>query len=147
MFAVYTKNINRTVVRNKYSNMVGGDIMNRQEIRYRKKQKRARVVAKRRMILLLAMILFITIGSVIFGSIFSSAQANAEESGMEYKYYKSIIIKGGDTLWNIAKEYQTDEYESTQDYINELKELNNLSSDAIHEGQHLMVVYYDSEFK
>jgi len=121
--------------------------MNRQEIRYRKKQKRARVVAKRRMILLLAMILFITIGSVIFGSIFSSAQANAEESGMEYKYYKSIIIKGGDTLWNIAKEYQTDEYESTQDYINELKELNNLSSDAIHEGQHLMVVYYDSEFK
>ena len=121
--------------------------MNRQEIRYREKKRRARVVARRRMFLLLATILIITIGSIIFGSIFSSAQAGAEESGVEYKYYKSIVIRDGDTLWNIAKEYQTDEYENTQEYIDELMELNNLSSDAIHEGQHLMVVYYDSEFK
>ena len=99
------------------------------------------------MFLLLAMILFITIGSVIFGSIFSSAQANAEESGIEYKYYKSIVIQDGDSLWSVAKEYQDDKYENTQEYIDELKELNNLSSDRIHEGQHLMVVYYDSDFK
>lgn len=121
--------------------------MNRQEIRYRAKQRRARIVARRRMFLLLAMILLITIGSIIFGSIFLSAQANAEESGIEYKYYKSIVIQDGDTLWNVAKEYQADKYGNTQEYIDELMELNNLSSDTIHEGQHLMVVYYDSEFK
>lgn len=121
--------------------------MDRQEIRYREKQRRVKIVARRRMFLLLAMILFITIGSVIFGSIFSSAQANAEESGIEYKYYKSIVIQEGDSLWSVAKEYQDDKYENTQEYIDELKELNNLSSDRIHEGQHLMVVYYDSDFK
>lgn len=121
--------------------------MNRQEKRYREKQRRVRVVAKRRMFLLLAMILFITIGSVIFGSIFSSAQANAEESGIEYKYYKSIVIKDGDTLWSIAKEYETDAYKSTQEYINELVALNNLTSDEIQEGQHLMIAYYDTQFK
>ena len=121
--------------------------MNRQEIRYREKKRRARIVARRRMFLLLATILFITIGSIIFGSIFSSAQAGAEESGVEYKYYKSIMIKEGDTLWSIAKQYETDAYKNTQEYIDELIETNNLSSDGIQEGQYLMVVYYDKQFK
>ena len=121
--------------------------MDRQEIRYRKKQRRARIVAKRRMILLLATVLLITIGSVIFGSIFSSAQANADESGIKYKYYKSIVIEDGDTLWSIAKDYQTDMYETTQEYIDELRELNNLNSNHIQEGQHLLIAYYDTQFR
>lgn len=121
--------------------------MSRQEIRYRAKQKRAKAVAKRRMVLLLTMILSITIGSVIFGGIFSSAQTSTEESGVEYKYYKSIKIEKGDSLWSIAKEYRTDAYESVQEYIDELMEINNLTSDEIHQGQYLIVAYYDSEFK
>ncbi len=121
--------------------------MNRQEIRYREKKRRARIVARRRMFLLLATVLLITIGSTIFGSIFSSAQADAEESGVEYKYYKSVLIKDGDTLWSVAKEYCTDDYSSTQEYIDELIELNDLSSDIIHAGQHLVIAYYDKEFK
>lgn len=121
--------------------------MNRQESRNRAKQRRAKVVAKRRMILLLTTVLLITIGSIVFGSIFSSAQTNAEESGIQYKYYKSIQIEKGDTLWSIAKEYRTDAYNSTQEYIDELMEINNLTSDEIHHGQYLIVAYYDSEFK
>lgn len=121
--------------------------MSRQESRNRAKQRRAKVVARRRMILLLTTILLITIGSVVFGSIFSSAQTNAEESGIQYKYYKSIQIEKGDSLWSIAKEYCTDAYAGTQEYVDELKEINNLTSDEIHYGQHLIVVYYDSEFK
>ena len=121
--------------------------MNRQESKNRVKQRRAKVVAKRRMMFLLTTVLLITIGSVVFGSIFSSAQTNAEESGVQYKYYKSIQIEKGDSLWSIAKEYRTDAYESTQEYIEELMELNNLTSDEIHHGQYLIVAYYDSEFK
>ena len=88
----------------------------------------------------------IVIGCVVFGSIFSSAQASAEESGIEYKYYKSIVIEDGDTLWSIAKEYCTDYSVDTQDYIDEVKELNNLSSNEIHQGQHLLIAYYDTQY-
>lgn len=122
--------------------------MNRQESRNRAKQKRAKVVARRKMILLLTTVLLITIGSIVFGSIFSSAQSSAEESGIQYKYYKSIEIKKGDSLWSIANEYCEDEYyDNTKDYVKELKEINNLKSEKIHYGQRLIVAYYDSEFK
>ena len=107
-----------------------------QERRERNLKRRRRQAAKRNMIILLATVLMITIGSVIFGSTFSSAK-NDEEFEV---YYKSIQIENGDSLWNIAKEYKTDTV-STAEYVKELKELNNLTSDTIHEGQHLVVAY------
>ena len=118
--------------------------MSRQEIRDSAKQRRAKVVARRKMILLLTTVLLITIGSMVFGSIFSSAQSSADESGIQYKYYKSIEIKKGDSLWSIANEYNPDKF-NTQGYIDEIKELNSLESDTIHAGQHLLVIYYDTE--
>lgn len=122
--------------------------MNRQEIRNRAKRKRMRDVAKKKlMLLMLATILFVIIGGIAIGNNFSSAQVNAEESCEQFKYYKSIVIEGGDTLWSIAKEYCTDYSVDTQDYIDEVKELNNLSSNEIHQGQHLLIAYYDTQYK
>ena len=94
------------------------------EKRYYEKQR----FAQRRMWMLLATILFITIGSAVFGSSFSDAQP-------------------GDTLWDIALEYKTDDYGSTQEYVDELKEINSLESDSIQESQYLMIAYYDEEFR
>lgn len=145
MFVIYTKNTNRTIVRNKCSVYGGDKVMSRQEIRYRANKRREKALAKRRMVLLLMTVLFITIGTIVFGSCFSLAKDNATDS--EYKYYTSITIQEGDSLWSIAQEYKSDHYESTQDYVDELVVLNDLASETIHAGQHLMVVYYDSEFK
>lgn len=117
--------------------------MNRQEIKTRKSNRGQ--AARKRMLLLLAAMLMITIGSVIFGSSFTSAQA--QETKPTYKYYKSIVIEKGDSLWSIAKEYMTSDYDSTQEYIEELVQLNSLTSETIHEGQHLVVAYYDTELK
>ena len=114
-----------------------------QERKERARIKRRRQVAKRRMILLLAALFVITVGSIVCGSIFSSAKDPATDIP-QYKYYKSITIEQGDSLWSIAEEYCTDAYENTQDYIDELKELNGLTSETIHEGQHLVVTYYDT---
>ena len=75
---------------------------------------------------------------------------SADESGNAVeltKYYKTITIEPGDTLWSIAKEYCTDYSVDTQDYIDEVKELNNLSSNEIHQGQHLLIAYYDTQYK
>lgn len=121
--------------------------MSRQEIKYRAKQRRSREVARKRVIVLLATVLLITVGSILFGNCFSVAQGSAKASEQNYKYYKSIVIEKGDTLWNIAKEYRTDAYDSTQEYMEELIRVNNLSSDQIHEGQHLLIAYFDTEFK
>ena len=107
-----------------------------QERREKNLKRRRRQAAKRNMIILLATVLMITVGSVIFGSTFSSAK-NSDEYEVQYK---SIVIENGDSLWNIAKEYKA-ESESIVEYIDGLMKLNNLTSDTIHEGQHLVVAY------
>lgn len=113
----------------------------------RKESKRNGRQANHRITILLMTVLMITIGSIVFGSTFSNAHDNISEASVEYKYYKSIVIKDGDTLWDIAREYKNDEYASTQEYIDELKQLNSLQSDVIQEDQHLLVAYYDSELR
>ena len=99
------------------------------------------------MMLLLAITLIITVGSIVYGTIFSSAKDPATDIP-QYKYYKSIVIEQGDSLWSIANEYCEDQhYKNTKEYVEELKEINNLNSEKIHYGQRIVVAYYDCEFK
>ena len=64
------------------------------------------------------------------------------------KYYTCIGIKAGDSLWNIADEYMTDEYVSKQEYIDEVVSINKLDDESsITAGCNLVVPYYKvSEF-
>lgn len=115
--------------------------MKKQEIKNKINKRKERAIAKRRMILLLAAVLLITVGSVIFGSIFINEGSSVEAHDATYTAYKSIEIKAGDSLWSIAEEYMLDEFDNTAEYVKELKRLNNLTSDTIHEGQYLLVAY------
>lgn len=63
-------------------------------------------------------------------------------SNASKKYYKCITIEEGDTLWDIANEYKTEEYASTQDYIDEVLAMNNLNTDVIIDGTNLLIPYY-----
>ena len=70
---------------------------------------------------------------------------SADESGNAVeltKYYKTITIEPGDTLWSIAKEYKSGAYKTTQDYVDELLSMNHLHSDATTSGQKLIVAYF-----
>ena len=51
------------------------------------------------------------------------------------------MLQEGDTLWGIAEEYMDESYSSIEEYIIELKKINNLDSDEIHEGSYLMIAY------
>lgn len=84
---------------------------------------------------------------MIFGSLFVSAHENAADEQTVYTYYKSIEIQPGDTLWDIAEDTMTSEYDSVPEYVQVLKEMNNLDSDDIQAGQYLMIAYNDTEFK
>lgn len=63
-----------------------------------------------------------------------------------YKYYTDIRVESGDTLWDIAMEYMTEEYSSPAAYIREVKKINNIG-EQIRYGQYLTVPYYSEEKK
>ena len=74
-------------------------------------------------------------------------KAQNRDEAVYYKYYKSIIVSRGDSLWIYAAEYaDEDHYDSYQNYIDEVLQMNGLSSESITAGQHLVVPYYSAEF-
>ena len=76
---------------------------------------------------------------LILGVYFTPTVVNA--STKEATSYESIQIHNGDTLWSLAKEYNTSEL-STNDFVKEIKEVNNLSSDYINNGNYLIIPVY-----
>ena len=83
--------------------------------------------------------------SIIFFKVLVSAKEK-ETISNQYKYYTSVQIQSGDTLWNIAKRYCPEEAEINT-YVNEIKEINHLQSDEIHSGKYLTIIYYSDEYK
>ena len=65
-----------------------------------------------------------------------------EEESSAIRYYKSIRIENGDNLWTIADQYRQGSPMSVEEYVKELKQMNNLREDTIHAGQYLTVVYF-----
>ena len=100
-----------------------------------KKQKSVFLIA-------LSMVLFIIMCSACFGTI----RAQAADETSAYKYYTSIEVQKGDTLWTIAQQYAGDDADYAS-YIEEVKDMNQLTSDTIHVGEYLTVSYSSSEFK
>jgi cell division protein YceG involved in septum cleavage len=76
---------------------------------------------------------------------FSSIQVfeGEEEMVVVNKYYKTICVEAGDTLWDIAGEYVEGTDVSRQEYIEEVCELNGLNPDEIQAGEHIVVAYYE----
>ena len=92
----------------------------------------------------LVMIMSLSFG---FGSIFSSAHDDKAESPSEERYYKSVQIEKGDSLWSIAQRYRGTE-DSVYEYMDELAEANHLSlkdRNHLQEGDYLVVSYYGEE--
>lgn len=84
---------------------------------------------------------FIFVLIIILGIWNNRAVSVHENHAGHSLYYKSIEVKAGDTLWDIAAEYMDDSYSSVNEYMNELIEINQLGSGRIHEGRYLTIVY------
>ncbi|KMZ54971.1 LysM peptidoglycan-binding domain-containing protein [Dorea sp. D27] len=109
--------------------------------------KRRRQVCMKKFTAAISAFVLIMCMSILLGCNFSDASDSREDAPVEYRYYKSIEIQPGDTLWGIAEEFMTDEYSSVNEYINEVKKINGLGSDDIQESQYLTIAYYDTEFR
>lgn len=95
-------------------------------------------VRKSYFISLIVFTIILIIAVIILSNFNAKAQDNTPGQN---KYYKSIVIEEGDSLWSIAKEYMGTGYDGVEEYIDELKSMNGLGSDTIHTGQHLVVTY------
>lgn len=81
---------------------------------------------------------------LVVSSIFTMS-AKAKELPAGYKYYTSIVVEKGDTLWDIANHYITPGYSDISEYIGEVKSLNHLTGDEIHAGEYLTIPYYSDD--
>ena len=70
-----------------------------------------------------------------------------EEEEVSFKYYTSIQVSYGESLWSIARTYQDDHYDCTQDYVDEVIHINHLKDgEDITAGQYLIIPYYSSKY-
>ncbi len=115
------------------------------EKRIRNNRRKRQQELKRKGAILLFSILPVFIIGMIFFSF--SAKASASSKDACYKYYTSILIQDGDSLWSLAEKNQDEHFPSKQAYIEEIKRTNNLSDDILISGQYLIIPYYSSEFR
>ena len=89
-----------------------------------------------------AVIIGVLVMVVVCPWIVAKAEANDPEASNNKKYFTSYVVEKGDTLWDIAQEYMTEEYDTAHVYIKEVMESNHLESTGIIEGQMLILPYY-----
>lgn len=90
----------------------------------------------------------ITLLAICSSAILTKATTADDAEKVYYQYYTQVEIQKGDSLWSLAGEYMNNgPYESRKEYMEEVAELNQLSSTTIYEGQTLIVPYYEDVYK
>ncbi len=118
------------------------------EIRIRNNRiKRQRIV--RRQIIVLSIIATLFLFITIFMASSFMADAQSDSYTPEFKYYKTITVHSGDTLWEIANDnYNSNHYDDIYKYIVEIKDINVIDDlDSLSAGEALILPYYSTEFK
>ena len=108
-------------------------------------QKREAVVRSQRCLLAIIVIIIVSLGILLGTGI--RVLASSDKPTGNFKYYKSICIEEGDTLWDIAEEYMDGMDMSHEEYIREICELNNICKDDIHAGDYIIVSYCSGELR
>ena len=122
------------------------DNRNERAMRNYKRRLRRRRELRRRMILAFMTLFLVMMGTVSYHAIELSASTGQEQ--LSFKYYTSITVAYGETLWDIADEYiDYNKYKNKNEYIAEVQSINHLKdTDAIRSGQSLIIPYYSSEY-
>ena len=92
-------------------------------------------------------LIMITFIVIIFGVLFGSSLLNSShpKAAPEYTeklYYTSVKVEEGDSLWSIAEENMSAQFDSIPAYIKEIKEINHITDDTIQSGAYITIPYY-----
>ena len=120
--------------------------MTDKELRNYKRRMRRQREIRRKCFTLLMTICLIVLCAISYHSISTSAHTNDKVTN--FKYYTSVTVAYGETLWDIADTYiDYNEYKDKDDYITEVRSINHLDDEnVIRAGQHIIVPYYSTEF-
>ena len=109
-------------------------------------RKREAVVRRQKKILAVVILIFISLG-ILLGTSMNALASSKADAASYHKYYTSVRIEAGDTLWTIADEYIADLNIDKQEYIAEICSLNDICEDEIHAGDYVVVAYYSQDMK
>lgn len=73
--------------------------------------------------------------------------ASSGDSRPYNKYYTSVRVEEGDTVWSIADRYIADSQVSKRDYVDEICRLNSLTDGNVRSGDYIVVSYYSQDIK
>ena len=120
--------------------------MSDRELRAYKRRLRRQRELRRRIALTVMTVCLIATCVISYHSLTSSA--NSGEDEVSLKYYTSVTVMSGESLWTIADEFiDYSHYKSKDRYIAEICSINNLQDASdIRAGQRLVVPYYSSDF-
>jgi hypothetical protein len=110
-------------------------------------RRRQRIV--RRQYTALAIIAAIVIFTLCFSFSTILSGAEGEDHVTNFKYYKTVTIHTGDSVWSIANDnYDEDRYKSVNDYIREIYSINGLdTASVLNAGESLIIPYYSTEYR
>ena len=109
-------------------------------------RKRETVVRRQRGLLAVAIIVVVALG-ILLGTSMNALASSDKDIASYNKYYVSIRVESGDTLWTIADEYVDGFNIEKTDYIEEVCQINEISKNEIHAGDYIVVPYYSQDVK
>ena len=113
-----------------------------------RKRNRKQCMVKRYSCLFTAILITFLILAVSLSICFTVNADQEKPKRHAYQYYTDIVIQKVESLWDIANEHMTEEYDSPKTYIKEVKSINSLTDvDKIYAGQRIVIPYYSTELK
>lgn len=91
----------------------------------------------KKILLFILFVLLLLLGG--FHMIVTAKAESVRPSGTQY--YDCYMIKGGDTLWEIAESHTHSAYPTTAAYVRAIMDCNGLETDQIHAGMNLIIPY------
>ena len=111
---------------------------------FMKQRRRNRREGRKRILISVAFMIAILMISLHTFSLVGKAQGDKEQ---QYKYYTSVRLNYGDTLWSVASKYMDKEHYDHLSYIAEVKKINHITDgDDVVAGKMIIVPYYSSEY-
>ncbi len=83
--------------------------------------------------------------TVLVVLLFTSKNSVAQADEMVVQTYRSEVIQPGDTLWSLAEEYRLPDM-SAEEYMIEIRRINQMSSNELVSGEYLILPIYTYEY-
>lgn len=109
-----------------------------------RRRRRIRII-KRNITLTFTSVLLVGILALSLNVFNSTAQD--KDAVITYKYFTSITVEYGDTLYSLAEEYTNGYDIEISHYIEEVQHINHLDDETIRSGQQLVIPYYSEDLK